>query len=525
MTQAVSKVIVVGGGTAGWLTAARLAATFDTRGGNFSVTLIESPTLSTIGVGEGTWPSMRTTLLNIGISETEFMRYCFASPKQGTTFLGWVSGQKEQYHHPFSLPEAYTDLNLAEFLSDVDRYETFAHRVTPQATLIDEGFAPKQINTPDYAYTLNYGYHLDAGKFAELLRSHATERLGVDHLLADIIGVEQADTGDIAAVVLGDNRHISGDLFIDCSGMSALLIGRHLEVPYRSMKKYLFNDRALAVQEAYPTSDHPIAPTTRATAQSAGWVWDIGLQHRRGIGHVYASDFSSQSEATEVLRNYVQNPRSASGGSFEPRLIKFEPGYREKLWSQNCVAIGLSAGFVEPLEASALVLVELSVKALIDHFPADRTQMRRSADTFNNEFLHRWEQIIEFIKLHYVLSARDDSDYWRAHRDPATIPDSLQHKLDTWRLRPPWFQDETRTDEMFPSASYQYVLYGMGFVTQNQHPKRRNAETSRTKAALVQSEMDAKIHRYRQGLPSTRQLVEMVQTTGFRASQQKVSQV
>jgi hypothetical protein len=223
-----------------------------------------------------------------------------------------------------------------------------------------------------------------------------------------------------------------------------------------------FNDRALAVQ-APVAPESPIASQTIGTAHEAGWIWDIGLTTRRGIGCVYSSSFASDDAAAAILRKYLRaNLPECDLESLQPRRIAFRTGHRAQFWKGNCIAIGLSAGFIEPLEASAIVMIELSARLLADAFPADRKVMDIHARRFNELFLYRWERILEFLKLHYVLSRRNE-EYWRAQRDTATLPARLADNLALWRDHPPALRDFPDIEEIFPAASYQYVLYGMGF--------------------------------------------------------------
>ncbi|MBW8900282.1 MAG: tryptophan 7-halogenase [Massilia sp.] len=459
MTTPIEHVVVVGGGSAGWLAAAVLAAEHP----RLAVTLVESPGVPPIGVGEGTWPSMRETLQRIVVSEAAFFRECDAAFKQGSRFDRWVDGSDDDvYFHPFSAPQGYGEANLAAAWQQRHRDVPFADLVSYQPHLCVQGRAPKQPQTPEYAGVANYGYHLDAGKFGAFLQKHCTEKLRVRHVLSHVVDILSSADGDIAALRTREAGVIEGDLFIDCTGMASLLLGRHYGVPFVSQRDVLFNDRALAVQVPYPAPDTPIASQTTSTAQSCGWIWDIGLPTRRGIGHVYSSAHCSDDEAERTLRAYL-----ASTGIGEeipaPRRIAFDPGYRARFWERNVVAIGLSAGFIEPLEASALALVELSAAWLADDMPATRSQMDTIAARFNEAFTYRWERIIEFLKLHYVLSKRTDSAYWLDHRAAHTRSARLSDLLALWHTRAPSRRDFPRIEEIFPSASWQYVLYGMGF--------------------------------------------------------------
>lgn len=516
--QQIEHIVIVGGGTAGWLTANIIAARFRSRDSyGIKVTLIESPNVPTIGVGEGTWPSMRTTLDAIGIAEDDFIRSCDASLKQGTWFKDWITVGDTPYYHPFSLPEGFNSVNLAEhWLAGSAGDIPFAQAVTPQYAVCEAGRAPKQIGIPNYAYTVNYGYHLDAGKFATLLTTNATEKLDVHHIQADVMSVKADDEGYITAVVTQQAGEIAGDLFVDCSGFQSLLLGQHYGVETESVERFLFNNAAVAVQAPYADDDAPVATTTNSTAQSNGWIWDIGLQHRRGVGHVFAKDFQTHDETLYILDSYLKRTGFSAGlDNLNPRFLEFDPGYRSKFWVKNCLAIGLSAGFIEPLEASALVLVELSAMALVNQMPRNRQDMPIIANRFNREFRARWTQIIDFLKLHYVLSRRDDSEYWLRNRDRSSIPETLQENLVVWSNRVPWHHDDMRRDDMFPAASYQYVLYGMGFNTQLNLEAIRSSADDHMTAQKLFAETQKKAQKYGQFLPPTRFLMNQLREQNF----------
>jgi len=462
-TSTIRHVVIVGGGSAGWLTAGLIAAEHRASSPDgLRVTLIESPDVPAIGVGEGTWPSMRDTLRRIGVSESDFFRECDAAFKQGSLFRGWSSGAQDDYYfHPFSLPQGFGDTNLAARWQEAHAQVPFADLASYQPHLCMAGRAPKQAATPEFAAVANYGYHLDAGKFGQFLKKHCLESLGVQYVPDHVLGVDSHGNGDIAALRTRHHGLLAGDLFVDCSGMRSLLLGQHYGVPFLSQQDVLFNDTALAVQVPYPREDSPIASQTTSTAQRAGWIWDIGLPTRRGIGYVYSSAHMSDEEAERDLRAYV----AASDGPQDclaPRKIAFQPGYRAHFWHRNCVAVGLSSGFIEPLEASALAMVELAAAMICDEMPVTRDHMDLVARRFNDTFRYRWERVIDFLKLHYVLSRREDSAYWLDNRAPASIPERLQELLSLWRYRAPMRGDFPRIEEVFPTASWQYVLYGMG---------------------------------------------------------------
>jgi tryptophan 7-halogenase len=510
--SAIRDVVVMGGGSAGWLAAAILAADHPAdRPGGLRVTLVESPDVPIIGVGEGTWPTMRDTLQRIGVSESAFFRECDASFKQGSRFNRWVSGAADDvYFHPFVLPQGYGEANLAERWQQAHSHIPFADLASFQPHLCAHGKAPKQAVTPEFAAVANYGYHLDAGKFAAFLRRHCTERLGVRHVLDHVSAVNAAPDGDIASLQGSRHGALAGDLFIDCTGLQSRLLGQHYGVPFLPQKHVLFNDSALAVQIPYSAEDSPVASQTTSTAQRSGWIWDIGLPTRRGIGHVYSSAHCSDDEAERALRQYI----AASGGPQDipqPRKLAFDPGYRDQFWTRNCVAIGLSAGFIEPLEASALAMVELSANMLSEEMPATRGTMDLVARRFNAAFRYRWERVVDFLKLHYVLSRRSDSPYWIDNRE--TMPASLRDMLALWRHRQPSRTDFGRVDEVFPSASWQYILYGMGFRSEPGGGIRRRDNDQA--ADKFFREAASLTHRMLAALPTNRELIDHIRRHGL----------
>ena len=511
--------VIVGGGTAGWLAACMIAARADPAAPRpIAVTLVESPDIPTVGVGEGTWPTMRRTLARIGIAEAEFLLACDASFKQGSRFAGWrTGGADDWYLHPFTPPVEGDPRDVVAAWATASA-ESFADAVSAQARICALDLAPRQRAMPDYAGALNYAYHLDAGKFAALLRRHAVERLGVRHLRDHVVAVDLAEDGDIAAVRTRENGAVAGDLFVDCTGHAALLIGERLGVPFIDRGDVLFNDRALAVQVPV-ADDSAIASQTNATAHAAGWLWDIGLPTRRGVGCVYASGYTSDDAAMATLAAYLRNTAPhVDVDTLSPRRLTFRSGHRARFWQRNCVAVGLSAGFLEPLEASAIVLIELSVEALLDGFPATRAAMDIHAARFDALFRYRWDRIVEFLKLHYLLSERQEP-YWRAHRDPASVPPRLAELLRLWRDQPPGRGDFPQVDEVFPAASYQYVLYGMGFAPPSAGPIRAGGVAPAP--ALAQATQRGRA--LAASLPAHRAYLDALRTTSLSPSLERAS--
>ncbi|MDG1733192.1 MAG: tryptophan 7-halogenase [Thalassotalea sp.] len=513
MDSSIKQIVIIGGGTAGWLTAAILAKehmSYDING--VQITLIESPDVPSVGVGEGTWPTMRSSLESVGISEYEFIAFCEASFKQGSEFVNWQTdkstAQNNRYFHPFVAPEGHGQCDLHQFWKSNSTKVTFADFLSYQPHLCHKNLAPKQIQTPEYAAVANYGYHLNAGKFAQLLKQHATTNLGVKFISDHVSHAVNDDNGFIDYVVTNVNGDIKADLFVDCSGSRALLLGQHYGVEIVKQKHILFNDRAIVTQVPYFADSAPIKSHTISTATDFGWIWDIGLSSRRGMGHVYSSEFCSDEQAESILQEHIrQELDSKTTGELQFKKLEFEPGYREKFWHKNCVAIGMASGFIEPLEASALALVELSAKMLAKELPSHRDIMELAAQRFNTRFHYRWQRIIEFLKLHYVLSNRT-SPYWQANRNERSIPQRLQQLLKLWKYQPPSYNDFTEIEEIFPSASYQYILYGMGFNTQ------KSSTSSKYNDLKIAQELYEKnlriITKYQSGLPTNRQLINSI---------------
>jgi flavin-dependent dehydrogenase len=510
MNKKLNHVVIVGGGSAGWITAGTLAAAH----ANTKVTLIESPEVNSIGVGEGTWPTMRSTLQKMAISETDFIRECDVSFKQGAKFAQWITGAEDDfYYHPLVLPEGYFELDLYHHWQQKQDQQSFSNTVCFQEQLCEQGLAPKLISSPEYAAVANYAYHLDATKFALFLKKHCLEQLGVHYISDHVEAVNNASSGDIASLSTQQNGDISGDLFIDCTGFSALLIGQHYQVPFISKKDILFIDTALAVQIPYQENQDAIASHTISTAQKSGWIWDIGLPSRRGVGHVYSSKHCSQEEAEHDLRAYLAQSIGEKSQELTFRKIDINPGVRKTFWHKNCVAVGMSAGFLEPLEASALVMIELAANTISEQLPADRATMAIVAKNYNEQFTYNWDRIIDFLKLHYVASQRDDSAFWRDNRDPKTIPHRLQEQMKLWQHRSPSEYDFARKREIFSAASYQYVLYGMGHTTLS--PKTNIDKKEQQHAQRLFAENEKRKEKYLAALPSNRELIDKVIAFGF----------
>lgn len=423
-TSSIQKVTILGGGTAGWMTAAALSFKLP----NLSVTLIESDAIGTVGVGEATLPHIRYFNNTIGIDEAEFMRETRATFKLGIEFVDW--GQIGQsYIHPFG--EFGHDIGSLPFHHVWNQYR----RNGGDASLFDFSYPVVAARNCRFHHphtdlrlieaTFGYAYQFDSTLYARYLR-RISEARGVKRVEGKVVKVDRnPETGHIAKLHLENGQTQDGELFIDCSGFRGLLIEDTLKSGYQNWSEWLPCNRALAVASE---TEGEIFPYTRATARTAGWQWRIPLQHRTGNGHVYCSDFISDEEAADqLLSNLDGTPLS------DPRPLRFTTGRRNTFWQDNVVAIGLSAGFLEPLESTSIHLIQEGITALVELFP-DRHFSKLDQDEYNARMGLNFERVRDFLLLHYVATDRDDSEMWR-HFRALKLPDSLQEKIDAWESR------------------------------------------------------------------------------------------
>lgn len=477
------RIVIVGGGSAGWITAAMLNAGLSAGARRpYHITLVESARVGRIGVGEATVPTIRRTLARIGVSEPDFVRAAEASFKQAIQFKDW-SQIGRAYMHPFDRHQAPgRDLFGLRWLQS-DRSSPFADIVSPQPTLALQGYAPKQPESQDFAGALPYAYHLDAEKFADFLRDRCV-RQGVSHHVDDVLGAELDHEGAIVALKTASGARLPADLYVDCSGFARLLISEALGARFQSFEQWLLCDRAAAARIPHGAAGDPvrIRPYTTSTALSAGWCWDIGLQTRRGVGYVYSSQFLSAEEAERELRGLHH-----IGDDTPVRHLNFASGRVDRSWVKNCVAIGLSAGFLEPLESTGLFFVEEAAGYLLELLPpfGDFTA---SAEVFNRKMVDRYAECLDFINLHYCLTQRRDTPFWREVARPERTSPTLAALLERWERKPPSLLDFTDTQQLFSHHNYEYVLYGMGWAPRalaQPEPGARPVRNSAVDAAIA----------------------------------------
>ncbi|MGY8985166.1 MAG: tryptophan halogenase family protein [Sphingomonadales bacterium] len=427
------KIQVVGGGSAGWMAAAYLNARLNYGGRKIvDVCLVESPDIPRISVGEATIPNIQHILSVIGIDEIQFMKATDATFKQSIKYENWLQNDNSYYHHPFSRYRTLPiDRNGIHWLHS-DRSQPFMHLVSDQPQICDKFLAPKMLGQWDFGSPLNYAFHMNAQKFADYLCAHSTAR-GVHHILANVVDIKMTETGEISHLKTDNDMTLEADLFIDCTGFAAILIEKKIGVKFIDCSKWLLCNKAITMhvpyEEHYPGF---IRPFTRATALSSGWVWDIPLQNLRSRGYVYSGDFTSDDDAETELKAH----EGVHSESLSTRIISFKVGHREKAWAGNCVSIGLSGGFIEPLESTGLYLSDLASVMLAEHFPYTEV-VEPLRNRFNRIMVNRFYEILDFINMHYCLTKRTDTDFWKEVQKPERINDRLKAKFEYWRLKPP----------------------------------------------------------------------------------------
>lgn len=516
-------IVIVGGGTAGWLTAAYLAAKLgkicaadEASSTAISFTLLESSDIATIGVGEATTPSIRATLADIGFNEFDIMRLCDATFKHGILFKNWAYSAAQHpddsYFHPFERPlRAGTDGMEQYWLRGVDpQHRSFADAVSIQHQVARAGLSPKSLKDQPFDAALPYAYHLDAGKLATALKTAALQR-GVQHRIGTVakVNITNIPTPRIGSVTLSSGDEIQGDMFIDCSGFSRVLIDPINQALNKSnsqkqqrpgntenksstrqnfvdMSDVLFCDAAVTAQVPLSENETP-KPYTLSTACQHGWIWDIGLTSRRGTGYVYSSAHCSAEQAEETLQNYLagqcslsnnqrsnnqhSNIQNTSASTIQPRHLSFKVGYLPQQWLSNCVAVGLSSGFLEPLESTGIHLIEQAVWALTSLLPRYFAQTHHAGNkhvgqgaaqsVFNEMMTQHYQHAIHFIKFHYLLTQRTDSEFWQQNTNPASWTPWLREKMASWQHGYPDIYDLQNLHSIFDHASYQYVFFGM----------------------------------------------------------------
>lgn len=468
MGQPITKIAIVGGGTAGWIVAAYLNHRLQwgiTARPDVHLTVVESPNTPTIGVGEATTPMLRATLRALDISEDEFILRTDATLKLGTRFKHWQSEDPridDSFGHPFTgggtlhgRNPGYSFIHYGLPGRPAMPGSAFLGTISHSFDVIEAAKAPRRLDGPEFHGEVRYAYHLDAGKFATFLKEICLAR-GVTYRADEVLEAKRDARGHITDLQLEKSGALPVELVIDCTGFQGIVINRILKEPFVSYADYLPNDRALAVQVERPESNR-IEPVTVSTALRAGWCWRVPLYSRDGTGYVYSSAFSSDSAAEDELASHLAGATQLT----TPRMLKMRIGRSQRSWVGNCIAIGLSSGFLEPLESTGILSIELASRCLLQNFPT--TEFEDSLrNQFNGAMARAYDEIRDFISLHFSLNGRHDSPYWQAARHEAKISDNLSELRELWKHTMPSAWDP-RTRLIFGNWSIQCILFGKDF--------------------------------------------------------------
>jgi tryptophan 7-halogenase len=459
----IRRIVIVGGGTAGWMSAAALSKLLLRDEGlhRWEIELVESDEIGIIGVGEATIPAIKAFNTAVGISEDEFLRETQGTFKLGIEFVNW-GGLGQRYFHGFApigqpldgIPFHHHWLRLKRAGAATELDEYAINNMAPRRARF---MRPRADMAGSPLAEIAHAFHFDAGRYARYLRRLGEQR-GVKRTEGRIQSVQRdAESGLLAGLTLADGRTVRGDFFFDCSGLHALLIDKTLGVPFEDWTHWLPCDRAQAVPCA---SAATLLPHTRSTAHGAGWQWRIPLQHRIGNGHVYSSSFLSDDDAARTLLSHLDGQPLA-----EPRVIRFRTGRRATPWVGNCLAVGLSSGFLEPLESTSIHLVQSAITRFMDLFPHGRLDAV-DIDEYNRQAAFEMQRIRDFIVLHYKLTARSDTEFWNYCRN-MPVPDTLQAKMALFASNGRIYREGT---ELFTEASWLQVMLGQGLEPRGYHP-------------------------------------------------------
>ncbi|PZG01830.1 tryptophan halogenase family protein [Micromonospora deserti] len=467
----INNVVIVGGGTAGWMTASYLSATF---GPQISVTLVESKNVPTIGVGEATFSTIRHFFAYLGLEERDWMPECSATYKLAIRFENWRE-PGHHFYHPFERARVIDGFPITDWwlrqrgtghfdddcfvipaLCEKKSSPRFLDgRIFEQREGDDgSGLAGRSTMT-EQRTQFPYAYHFDAALLARYLTRYGTAR-GVRHVLDDVTDVVLDQRGWISHVTTAEHGELHGDLFIDCTGFRGMLINKALEEPFQSYQETLPNDSAVALRVPLDMASYGLRPCTTATAQDAGWIWTIPLFGRIGTGYVYARDYTSPDEAERTLREFV----GPAAEGMEANHIRMRIGRTRNAWVRNCVSIGLSAGFVEPLESTGIFFIQNGIEQLVKHFP-DKNWNDQLRTSYNSHMARMMDGVREFLVMHYYAARRENNQYWKDAKT-RPLPDGLAERIENWKVRLPDSQSIFPYYHGFESYSYHAMLLGLG---------------------------------------------------------------
>lgn len=480
MVEAIRNVVILGGGSAGWMTASYLSKAF---GDQLNITLIEADTIPKIGVGEATIPNLQRVFFDfLGVPEEEWMRECNASFKAGIKFVNWrkppEEDNKDYFYHLFGQVQNCDNVPLTHYWLhrryNENNNEPMEYACYHQAPLLDEKLSPRMM---DGTQAMSHAWHFDAHLVAKYLRKLAVG-WGVNHIVDELVHVELAHDGSIASLNTRKGDRYEADLFVDCSGFRGLLINQALGERFIDMSNQLFCDSAVAASVPHDDERYGIEPYTSAIAMKHGWTWKIPMLGRFGSGYVYSSKFVSQDEATEeFIKLWDLDPNKV-----QLNQIRFRTGRNRRAWVKNCVAIGLSSCFLEPLESTGLYFIYAAIYQLVKHFP-DKSFDPILIDRFNEEIEGMFDDCRDFIQTHYFTTTRNDTEFWRANKHDLQLSDSLKYKLETYKagliVCPPlttnessyYSNFETEFRNFWTNSNYYCMFAGMNWLPDKSLPK------------------------------------------------------
>jgi len=507
------RIVIVGGGTSGWMTASYLRKALPNVE---KITVVESERIGTIGVGEATFSTVKLFFDFLGLSEQDWMPHCSAAYKLAIRFVDWRN-KKGHFYHPFQRFEMANGIGAGDWwlklrngeepfdyscftipaLCDAKRSPrhldgtVFDEKVT--AYFNDSG-APPNKKLSGHGVQYPYGYHFNASELALFLQGYAIER-GVQRIVDDVVEVTQKEDGSIAGVRTKEHGLIEGDLYIDCTGFVGLLLNKALGEPFISFNDTLLNDRAVAIQVPRDIERDGMRPYTTAQAQRAGWSWNIPLYGRDGTGYVYSSQFIDKDEAEREFRAFL----GPAADNCSANHIKMRIGRSRNSWVKNCVAIGLASGFVEPLESTGIFFIQHNIEQLVEHFPRSNSFDQNLVDGFNKAVAECIDGVREFLTIHYVASDRTDTPYWQATKQ-VSIPQSLQERLRLWKSRLPTARTIYPSYHGFESYSWAVMLMGVGHLPDSPLPMLDHLDPAEANAMF--KSIQQQTARLLQSLPS-----------------------
>ena len=502
--DSIKNITIVGGGSSGWMTAMYLQRLYSQSGANVDITLIESQDIGTIGVGEATVHSIRFFFAAMGLDENELLRETNATLKSGILFRNWMKSRDEnphQYFHPFEQQRPLGPIDNASTWIHANATSPslkYADATSLSSALIANERCPKAPNSPQYQAVVPYGYHLDATLMGRYLRKKACE-IGVTHVETTVTDIEHE--GENITTIITPKGNFTADMFIDCTGFKGLLIEKLKQDNWISFEQELPCNKAVAIQRSYLPGQIPKSYTL-ATALSNGWAWEIDLSNRQGTGYVYDGNRLTKEQAEAELLAHLGDQQE----TLRTVHLDMKIGCRKEFWVGNCISIGLSGGFIEPLESTGLHIINVGVRLLATHL-SSATPPQAVKDSYNQVLSGLYEDLRQFIVLHYCLTDRDDTPFWQQAAQSAKYAAGLERKIELWRHKTCEFMDLAGSfNTIFTDENYRFVLYGMEHIPEFSLPvSKQEIEASLSRLSMQQTQAVAATVEHREFLEKLRQ--------------------